>query len=101
MPEQALLSVFLEQQLCDQVTDTLIASEHCNGFTLSPVQGYSKHHAQDDLKEQIAGYRHIFRLDILHSPEEQHHVLSLLASVGSQHPMRYWITPVLQHGTVS
>jgi hypothetical protein len=100
MSEQGLLSLFLDKKLCDDVVDVIIDCDLVSGFTFTHVNGYSREHASYDLREQVAGYRELLRLDILHQNTNLDDILRLLYAIKSNHPLRYWVTPITNSGVI-
>ena len=96
--EQQLLSLVFDGASKDDLIDLLMGLEQVSGFTLSEVSGFSHEHAQYDIAEQVAGYRQLYRIDVLHNPEQLNVLLQALKGLGTANGIRYWVTPVLEAG---
>jgi nitrogen regulatory protein PII len=81
MTELHVLVVMVPASLRDEVVDALIGLEVVTGFTLFEVAGYGREHSHFNLQERVAGYRVMFRFEVLHGEA-----------------LRYWVTPVLEEG---
>ncbi len=99
MTQQLLTAVF-PGSLKDEVVDALIALEDISGFSLCDIDGYSREHSQYDIAEQVAGYRRMCRLEVMHLQAQQDALLSALAQTSAASHLRYWISPVLASGTL-
>ncbi|WP_100642422.1 DUF3240 family protein [Alteromonas facilis] len=100
MSDHSLLSVFVEQALRDSATDALMGMPKCSGFSISSIDGFSCDHAKYDLREQVAGYRKMVRIDVMHHVDDLQSILAALAEIHSEHPLRYWVTPIIQTGFI-
>ncbi len=97
MNEQLLVAMFSEG-IRDDLIDALIQLEEVSGFSMQAIDGYSREHSQYDLREQVAGYRRLCRVEILHEVEHEAALLAALEAVCSASPIRYWITPLQSAG---
>ena len=97
MTEQLLVAIAAES-IREDLVDALISLESVSGFSLATIDGYSRSHSEYDLKEQVAGYRRLCRLEVLHRPDQQATLLQALQAVCEASPVRYWITPVTEGG---
>lgn len=100
MPDLLLLTAFIDSSIQDSTIDALLAEQAVQGFSFIPVQGFSRDHATFDKAEQVAGFRQLFKLEIMHAPEQTKTLLDCLATLNTKQPMHYWLTPVLAKGTV-
>lgn len=93
MSEQLLVAVF-SKDIRDDVIDALIALQDISGFNMEAIDGYSREHSKYDLQEQVAGYRRLYRVEVLHGEEQESQLLTALGSVASASHIRYWIMPL-------
>jgi len=98
MPECQLLILVVPIEIKDDVVDTLIEMEGITGFNLEKIAGYSKEHSQFNLREQVEGYRELYRFEVIHNKKQQQMLLSALGPVCDAPRIRYWITPILEQG---
>ncbi|MGQ8365128.1 DUF3240 family protein [Glaciecola sp. 1036] len=96
----SILTLFFSKNLYDDLVDCLMSNEDIAGFTINQVQGFSRQHAQYDVAEQVAGYRNLYSVDILISNEQLEKTLNAFSEIGSDHPLRYWVTPVTESGVI-
>ena len=97
MNEQ-LLVVLVTTKMRDSLIDALIACEEISGFTLDEVSGYSREHSQFDLSSQVAGYRSLYRFEVLHDTGQQDVLLERVhGACGAGHG-RYWVMPLRESG---
>jgi predicted metal-dependent hydrolase len=97
MNEQVLVAMF-SAGIRDHLIDALIGLPEISGFSMETIDGYSREHSQYDLREQVAGFRRLCRVEVLHSREHEAVLLEALRQVCSGSPIRYWITPLLSAG---
>ena len=97
MSTQILVAI-IPENLRDDVVDALIQLAQISGFSMQAIEGYSREHSQYDLREQVAGHRRMYRLEVMHSPEQQGELLDALETHCTASPVRYWITPLLGWG---
>jgi hypothetical protein len=97
MNEQ-LLVVVASEKIREDLVDALIGLEEISGFNLGTIGGYSREHSEYDLGEQVAGYRRLCRLEILHREDQQATLLAALEAACGASPLRYWITPLIASG---
>ncbi|MCB1704431.1 MAG: DUF3240 family protein [Halioglobus sp.] len=98
MSEQQLLSIVVPNDLRDDVVDVLAACDLVSGFSMSAMAGYSREHSQYDVREQVEGYRALCQFEVLHQRVDQDGLLACLRQAFTATAIRYWITPVLEHG---
>ena len=61
MDDRQLLVMMVPGDLRDDVIDSLISGEGISGFNMTTIAGYSREHSQYDLREQVEGYRQLFK----------------------------------------
>lgn len=93
-----LLIVMVPVELRDDVVDCLMACDYVSGFNMTSMAGYSKEHSQYDLREQVEGYRELFKFEVMHPRERQMNLLDALRPVCAAGHSRYWIVPVREKG---
>ena len=98
MPDCQLLNLVVPIDIKDDVVDVLIEMDDITGFNMEKIAGYSKEHSLFNLREQVEGYRELFRFEVIHSRNQQQQLLSSLSSVCDVPSIRYWITPILEQG---
>ena len=98
MPDCQLLNLVVPIDIKDDVVDVLIEMDDITGFNMEKIAGYSKEHSLFNLREQVEGYRELFRFEVIHSRNQQQQLLSSLSSVCDVSSIRYWITPILEQG---
>ena len=98
MPDCQILILIVPTELKDDVVDTLIEMNGITGFNLEKIAGFSKEHSQFNLREQVEGYRELYRFEIMHSRNEQQRLLLSLRPVCDAPRIRYWIAPILEQG---
>jgi len=98
MADCQLLILVVPIEIKDDVIDTLIEFDGITGFNLEKIAGYSKEHSRFNLREQVEGYRELFRFEIMHARDQQQRLLSSLSPVCDAPRIRYWITPILEQG---
>ncbi|MFV8817172.1 DUF3240 family protein [Haliea sp. E17] len=97
MSDQLLVAIFPEN-IRDDLIDTLIQARDISGFSLQAIDGYSREHSQYDLREQVAGYRRMCRVEVLHPPELEATLLATLEGLCTASPIRYWVYPLSRSG---
>lgn len=100
MTEQSIFSCFVEPDITDSVLDCLLCQPYVSGFSVQQIDGYSKDHASYTVTEQVAGYRAICRIDIRLEKSEIHALTSAIKQLDLQHSIRYWVTPVIEFGSI-
>lgn len=98
MNQSQMLSVVVDEASRDDVIDLLMTMDDISGFTLSTVNGFSREHSQYDIAEQVAGYRQLFRIDILHDVHQCEGLLTGMRDLKAASSIRYWVTPVIETG---
>jgi hypothetical protein len=97
MSEQLLVAVFA-QDIRDDLIDALIGLEAISGFNLETIDGYGREHSRYDLREQVAGYRQLCRLEVLHESDQEQALLATLARACAAGHLRYWVMPLKSSG---
>lgn len=100
MNNEQLLVLIAQNDIKDDIVDTLIELDFLSGFSLGDICGFSKEHSHFNIKEQVEGYREFCKFEIMHPFEQQQALLSAISNVTEHTPCRYWITPILQTGTL-
>ncbi len=98
MPDHQLLIVVVPVDIKDDVVDTLIGLEEISGFNLETIAGYSREHSQFNIREQVEGYRQLFRFEIMHRSDQQDRLIASLRPVCAGPNLRYWIIPIVEQG---
>lgn len=98
MPDYQLLIVVVPVDIKDDVVDTLIGLEGISGFNLETIAGYSREHSQFNIREQVEGYRQLFRFEVMHRADQQDQLISSLRPVCAGPHLRYWIVPIIEQG---
>lgn len=101
MSDHQLLIVVVPVDIKDDVVDTLIGLEDISGFNLETIAGYSREHSQFNIREQVEGYRQLFRFEIMHKSDQQERLISSLRPVCAGPHLRYWIVPIVEQGHFS
>lgn len=94
MNDYQLLCLIVPEPVREGVVDCLVQLEWIADFTLTRVAGYSHEHHHYTLQEQVAGYRRLYRVEVLHSPEDEPRLLAALEPICSSTESRYFIMPV-------
>lgn len=81
----------------DMVIDALLASEHCEGFTTSQVNGHSTHSTHYTITEQVTGRQKRIQIEILCDESGALGILDDLQQFTGA-GIRYWSVPVLLEG---
>jgi hypothetical protein len=93
-----LLTLFIDKEMEADVVDCLIQLDGVNGFTVSKSFGFSSESAHLNKAEQVAGGRHMLKVEIIHNSNCAHVALESLAGLNSRNPLRYIITPIIESG---
>ena len=96
--DPVLLVVVTPATLKDKFVDMLMEQEYLSGFSLSKIQGFSSQNSHYNVKEQVEGYKDVYRFEILHAGEHTQALLKHITTSSGAGAVRYWLTPVLQHG---
>lgn len=98
--EQTLLVLMVPEQVKDNVVDSLMANGLLSGFSLLKIQGFSAQNSHFNLKEQVEGYKDLYRFEVLHDSEHTQALIDEIKIGVNEGNFRYWLTPVLQAGYV-
>lgn len=93
-----LLVAIVPADLRDDMIDALIQLPEISGFGMQAIDGFSREHSQYDLREQVAGHRRMYRLEVIHTLEQEAGLLDALEGSCAASPIRYWITPLRVSG---
>jgi hypothetical protein len=93
-----LLIVMAPADLRDELVDTLMECDFVSGFNMTTTAGFSSEHSQFDLREQVEGYREVFKFEILHGREQQQPLLEALRRASASGHLRYWVIPLREQG---
>ncbi|MGE6570091.1 DUF3240 family protein [Shewanella vesiculosa] len=100
MITEQLLVLIAQNDIKDDIVDTLIELDFLSGFSLGDICGFSREHSHFNIKEQVEGYREFCKFEIMHPVDQEQALLSTLALVCKHNPCRYWITPIVHTGTL-
>ncbi len=98
MNDAQMLVAVVPAEIKDDVVDALIALPSVSGFNLTRIAGYSREHGLFNLREQVEGYREMYRFEILHDRVQQDSLLAALDEACAVSRARYWILPLLGQG---
>lgn len=98
MQDNYALVVVVPAEVKDELIDTLMGLAEISGFSMTEIAGYSREHDQYSQREQVAGYRILYRFEILHALEHRARLLQALEPACKLAHARYWITPVVEQG---
>jgi hypothetical protein len=82
----------------DKMVDALLADGSLSGFSLSKIQGFSAQSSHFNIKEQVEGYKDLYRFEVLHDSEQSEALLEQIKASFKEVKIRFWITPVLHAG---
>lgn len=100
MCNQQLITIMLNKSIKDDAVDIVLNLENITGFTLYNAYGYSRKHAQYDIKEQVEGYKDFYRLDIVHSPDDLKQLLQAFSQLDGRFKLKYWVLPLIDCGEI-
>jgi len=100
MDEYQMLVMMVPAELRDEVVDTLITLDGISGFNMTTMAGFSREHSQYDLREQVEGYRQLFKFEVLHLGRQRDVLLDSLRPVCASAAVRYWLLPVAGQGHI-
>ena len=98
MPECQMLVLVVPGEIRDDLVDALMSSDLVSGFNMGQIAGFSREHSRFNLREQVVGYRDLFRFEIVHGSGELDALMNSLAPVCEWAHCRYWVLPLLQEG---
>jgi hypothetical protein len=82
-------------EMKDNMVDVLMGESSISGFSLSKIQGFSSQNSHFNIKEQVEGYKDIYRFEVLHDSEQTESLLERVKERFIAGKVRYWVTPVL------
>jgi len=91
MQNEFVLSLIVPVEIKDDLVDSLMEQEDISGFSLFPIDGFSKKHSQFNIKEQVDGYRRFYKFEIVHNIDIQQALLQSIKPVCEASNVRYWI----------
>ncbi len=91
MQNELVLAFIVAVEIKDDIVDTLMGVEEISGFTLYPVNGFSKNHSLFNNQELVEGYRRFYKFEISHTADNQQALLKSLQPVCTKSKVRYWI----------
>ncbi len=100
MCNQQLITIMINKSIKDDAVDVVLNLDNITGFTLYNAYGFSRKHAQYDIKEQVEGYKDFYRLDIVHDPKDLKDLLSAFSQLGGRFKLKYWVLPLLDCGEI-
>ena len=71
MSTEQLLVLIAQNDIKDDIVDTLIELEFLSGFSLGNICGFSREHSHFNIKEQVEGYREVCKFEIMHPGAQQ------------------------------
>ena len=90
-----LLVIMVPQEMKDRLVDALISETQLSGFSLSKIQGFSQNNSHFNIKEQVEGYKDLFRFEVLHESSLSEQLILTIKALFHERTVRYWLTPVL------
>lgn len=90
-----LLVLMVPIEMKDTMVDVLMDESKISGFSLSKIQGFSTQNSHFNIKEQVEGYKDLYRFEVLHSSEQTEFLLERVKKVFVVGKVRYWVTSVL------
>jgi len=100
MNTEQLLVLIAQNDIKDDIVDTLIELDFLSGFSLGNICGFSREHSHFNIKEQVEGHREFCKFEIMHPTIQQESLLQAISIVCKHNPCRYWIMPIQQTGTL-
>ena len=85
-------------EIRDDLVDALMSCDLVSGFNMGQIAGFSREHSRFNLREQVVGYRDLFRFEIVHRSDDREALMSALAPVCERSHCRYWLLPLLHEG---
>ncbi|MBJ19789.1 MAG: DUF3240 domain-containing protein [bacterium] len=96
---ECLLTLITTPEFEERLVDWLLESHH-EGFTTSPCRGHGIHAAQLSTAEQVTGVQRRVAFWIQTRDEEAHAIVRRLGEAFDGVGLHYWITPVVEAGTI-
>jgi hypothetical protein len=90
-----LLVIMVPEEMKDRLVDALMAQTQLSGFSLSKIQGFSQNNSHFNVKEQVEGYKDLFRFEVMHEASLSEQLLLTINGLFQERRLRYWLTPVL------
>ena len=100
MDKSQLLTLFIDKEMEANVVDCLIQFDGVSGFTVSTCFGFSRESVHLNKAEQVAGGRHMLKVEVIHSSEHAQGMLQSLKALNGRNAIRYAITPVFDEGHI-
>ena len=100
MDKSQLLTLFIDKEMEADVVDCLIQLDGGSGFTVSTCFGFSRESAHLNKAEQVAGGRHMLKVEVIHNSEYAQGMLQALKALNGRNAIRYTITPVFDEGHI-
>ncbi len=100
MCNQQLITIMINKSIKDDAVDVVLNLENITGFTLYNAYGFSRKHAQYDIKEQVEGYKDFYRMDIIHHPKDLDGLLEAFSKLGGRFKLKYWVLPLVDCGEI-
>lgn len=90
-----ILVLMVPEAIKDKLVDVLIAEPSLSGFSLSKIQGYSANNSHFNIKEQVEGYKDLYRFEVLHQDQQSEQLITYIKSSFGDIKLRYWVTHAL------
>ena len=100
MDKSQLLTLFIDKEMEADVVDCLMQFDGVSGFTVSTCFGFSRESAHLNKAEQVAGGRHMLKVEVIHNSEYVQAMLQALNALNGRNAIRYTMTPVLDEGHI-
>jgi hypothetical protein len=95
---EVMLMLMIPEPLKNDTVDCLMGLTFISGFSLLKAQGFSSEHSQFNIREQVEGYKDVFRFEVVHSQAQTQTLLDELSTIFTQKNIRYWLTPISASG---
>ncbi len=96
--EAVSLIVIVPTELKDTMVDTLIGLDRISGFNMDNVAGFSREHSRFSVREQVQGYRRLFRFEVICKRDHLNELVAALRPICAPVKARFWVTPVIDQG---
>jgi hypothetical protein len=100
MITQDLLVLLVPQSRRNDVIDLLIEYAAVDGFTVAAAAGFSREHADLELREQVQGYRAMERFEIVCDGESRRQLLQRFGTMAGRDRFHYWVVPLQDEGSI-
>ncbi|MAF76431.1 MAG: hypothetical protein CMF17_11385 [Idiomarinaceae bacterium] len=97
-PHNEILYIISPLALRESLVDGLISVAALSGFTVIPVQGFSRAHDSFKHSEQVQGYRELIQFQILLNDDNKDAVMTTILPLCRSASLRFWTTPVVDEG---